>query len=65
MERDKFSSTSLLLKPLKKHEKCIFMVYGRGGCQNGRGFGLKWHCEGLAAHGNTACPKKDVHSFRH
>jgi hypothetical protein len=42
MEHEKFSSTSLLLKDLKEHEKYVFMVCGRGTCQNGRGFGLKW-----------------------
>jgi hypothetical protein len=42
MESEKFLSTSLLLKDLKVREKCIFMVCGRGRCQNGRGFGLKW-----------------------
>jgi hypothetical protein len=41
-EREKFFSTRFLLKDLKMHEKCIFMVCGRGRCQNGRGFRLKW-----------------------
>jgi hypothetical protein len=42
MERKKIFSTRLLLKDLKKHEKFIFLACGRGRCQNGRGFGLKW-----------------------
>jgi hypothetical protein len=42
MEREKVFITSLLLKDLKEHEKCVFMVCGRDRCQNGRGFGLKW-----------------------
>jgi hypothetical protein len=42
MEHQKFVSASLLLKDLKEHEKCVFMVCGRGRWQNGRGFGLKW-----------------------
>jgi hypothetical protein len=32
MEREKFFNTSLLLKVLKEHEKCVFMVCGRGRC---------------------------------
>jgi hypothetical protein len=42
MELEKIFSTILLLKDLKEHEKCVFMVCGRGTWQNGRGFGLKW-----------------------
>jgi hypothetical protein len=42
MEREKFFRTSLLLKDLKENEKYVFMVCGRGRCQNGGGFGLKW-----------------------
>jgi hypothetical protein len=43
MECEKFVSTgtSLFLKDLKEREKCIFMIFGRGRCQNGRRFELK------------------------
>jgi hypothetical protein len=41
MEHEKFFITSLLLKDLKEHGKCVFMVCGRGIWQNGRDFGLK------------------------
>jgi hypothetical protein len=55
MEREKFFSTTSLLKDLKKHEKCLFMVCGRGRCQDGRGFGLKWQTgsKGFAEPGKT------------
>jgi hypothetical protein len=54
MERDKFFSTSLLLKDLKENEKCVFMVCSRGRRKNGRGFVLKLN-EGLAGPSNTDC----------